>query len=184
MRRHVSSAEAAGAALRTLSGDPLERLAQVVSEEDVVAPVLGARRALGGPRPAGHVALTLAGRTDKPVVVVPPDAQPPEQLHRVLVAMEGGPGKSRALQRTIELSTDAGFEIVVVHVDEEIPSFTDQVQHETEAYTREFFARHIHGAPRGPVGAAYRRSGHGGARSRRCVAPRARRGRMAPLGRS
>jgi len=28
----------------------------------------------------------------------------------------------------------------VVHVDEEIPSFTDQVQHETEAYAQEFLA--------------------------------------------
>ena len=62
--------------------------------------------------------------------------------------MEGSPGKARALQRTIELSTDAGLEIVVVHVDEEIPSFTDQVQHETEAYAQEFFARHVLGAPR------------------------------------
>ena len=101
-----ASAEAAGAALRTLSGDPVEQLARAVAEEDVVALVLGARGGLGGPRPAGHLALTLAGRTDKPVVVVPPDAQPPEQLHRVLVAMEGSPGKARALQRTIELSTE------------------------------------------------------------------------------
>ena len=142
-----ASAEAVGVALRTLSGDPLEQLAQVASEGDVVALVLGARGALGGPRPAGHLALALASRTDKPVVVVPPDARPPEQLHRVLIAMEGSPGKARALQRSVELSTDAGLEIVVVHVDEEIPSFTDQVQHETEAYTREFFARHIRGAP-------------------------------------
>jgi len=81
------------------------------------------------------------------VVVVPPNAEPPQQLHRVLVAMEGTPGKARALQRTIELSTGAGLDIVVVHVDEEIPSFTDQVQHETAAYAQEFFSRHLVGAP-------------------------------------
>lgn len=52
-----ASAEAVGVALRTLSGDPLEQLAQVASEGDVVALVLGARGALGGPRPAGHLAL-------------------------------------------------------------------------------------------------------------------------------
>jgi nucleotide-binding universal stress UspA family protein len=142
-----ASAEAAGAALRTLSGDPVEQLALAVTEEDVVALVLGARAGPGGPRPAGHLVLALAGRTDKPVFVVPPDAQPPKQLRRVLVAMEGSPGKARSLQRTIELSTGAGLEIVVVHVDEEIPSFTDQVQHETEAYAQEFFARHVLGAP-------------------------------------
>jgi nucleotide-binding universal stress UspA family protein len=142
-----ASAQAAGVDLRTLSGDPVEELAQVIAEDDVIALVLGARGGLSGPRPAGHLALTLVGRTDKPVVVVPPDAKPPTKLHRVLVAMEGTPGKARALQRTMELSTGAGLEIVVVHVDEEIPSFTDQVQHETEAYAKEFFDRHVLGAP-------------------------------------
>jgi nucleotide-binding universal stress UspA family protein len=142
-----ASAEAAGLHLRALSGDPIETLTLVMAEEDVVALVLGTRGGPRGPRPAGHLALTLAGRTDKPVVAVPPEAQPPNQLREVLVAMEGSPGKVRALQRTIEISTDAGLQIVVVHVDEEIPSFTDQVQHETEAYTREFFARHLVRAP-------------------------------------
>jgi len=142
-----ASAEATGISLRVLSGDPLEQLALAVAEEDVVALVLGARGSLAGPRPAGHLALALAGRTDKPVVVVPPDAQPPNELHRVLVAMEGSPGRAHALQRTIELSTDASLEVVVVHVDEEIPSFTDQVQHETKAFTQEFFDRHVLGAP-------------------------------------
>jgi len=142
-----ASAEVAGAALRMLAGDPAEQIASVVADDDVVALVIGARDRLGRPRPTGHLALTLAGRTDKPVVVVPPDARPPQRLGRVLVAMEGSPAKARALKRTIELSTDAGLEIVVVHVDEEIPSFTDQVQHETEAYAKEFFARHVLGAP-------------------------------------
>jgi len=141
-----ASARAADGALRILPGDPLETLALVAAEEDVVALVLGTRRTRGGPRPAGHLALALAGRTDKPVVAVPPDAQPPRQLRKVLVAMQGSPGKARALRRTIELSTDAGLEIVVVHVEEEIPSFTDQVQHETKAYAQEFFARHLIGA--------------------------------------
>jgi len=142
-----ASAKSVGVTLRTLSGDPAEQLSRALAEEDVVALVLGTRGGLGGPRPAGHLALTLAGQTDKPLIVVPPDAQPPKQLRRVLVAMEGTPGKARALQRTIELSTSASLEIVVVHVDEEIPSFTDQVQHETEAYAQEFFARHVLGAP-------------------------------------
>jgi len=142
-----ASATAAGVPLRTVSGDPTEQLVLATADEDVVGIVLGARGSLGGPFPAGHLVLTIAGRTDKPVVAVPPDAQPPERLQRVLVAMEGSPNKARALQRTIELSTDAGLEIVVMHVDEEVPSFTDQVQHEVEAYASEFFARHVLRAP-------------------------------------
>ena len=142
-----ASAETAGAALRMLSGDPVEQLTSAVSDESVVALVLGARGSPGSPRPAGHLALALAGVTDKPVVVVQPDADPPTTLRRVLVAMEGSPGKARALKRTIQLSTDAGLEIVVVHVDEEIPSFTDQIQHETTAYAHEFLAKHVLDAP-------------------------------------
>ena len=142
-----AAAESAGATLRSLTGDPADQLTRTVADDEVVALVLGARGRHGGPRPAGHLALVLADRTDKPVVVVPPDARPPKRLRNVLVAMEGSPGKARALQRTIELSSAAGLEIVVVHVDEEIPSFTDQVQHETAAYAQEFFARHVVGAP-------------------------------------
>jgi nucleotide-binding universal stress UspA family protein len=142
-----ASAESVGVPMRTVSGDPFEELALAIAEEDVVALVLGARGSGTGPRPAGHLVLALAGRTDKPVVVVPPGAQPPTRLHTVLVAMEGTPGKARTLRRTIELSADAGLEIVVVHVDEEVPSFTDQIQHETEAYAQEFFAQHILYAP-------------------------------------
>jgi nucleotide-binding universal stress UspA family protein len=93
--------------------------------------------------------LVLAGLTDRPVVVVPPGSHPPEHLRTALVAMEGTPGKARALQRSIEISTRAGLEIVVVHVHDEdsVPSFSDQVQHEAEAYATEFFARHLIGAP-------------------------------------
>lgn len=142
-----SIAGAAGIELRTLTGDPVEALRAVVAEDDVLALVLGTRGALRSPRRAGHLALTLASTTDKPVVAVPPEARPPETLRKVLVAMEGSPNKVRALQRSIELSVTAGLEIVVVHVDEEVPSFTDQVQHESEAYATEFFARHLLGAP-------------------------------------
>jgi len=143
-------AQTAGAALHTLTGDPIELLSHAVAREDVVGVVLGARGRPGGPRPAGHLPLTLAGLTDKPVVVVPPGAHPPEQLHTVVVAMEGTPAKARALQRSIELSASAGLEIVVVHVDDElaIPSFSDQVQHETETYAQEFLARHLINAPK------------------------------------
>jgi len=118
------------------------------------------------PRPAGHLALTLAGRTDKPVIVVPPGAEPPGQVRRVLIAMAGTPGKARALQRTIELSSSANFEIVVVHVDEEIPSFTDQVQHETRHTPRSSLPDTSWARP-SAARDAYGCSGQRGARRRR-----------------
>jgi nucleotide-binding universal stress UspA family protein len=142
-------AAAAGSHVRTLSGDPVDVLPMAAAEEDVVAVVLGARGRPGGQRPAGHLAMTLAALTDKPVVVVPPGAHPPEQLHTVVVAMKGSLGKARALRRSIEFVASAGLEIVVVQVQDEdaIPSFSDQIQHETEDYAKEFFARHRIDAP-------------------------------------
>jgi nucleotide-binding universal stress UspA family protein len=139
----------AGSPVRQLSGDPVALLPLVAAEEDVVALVIGGGAHSGRHRPAGHLAMILAGLTDKPVVVVPPGSHPPEHLGTAIVAMEGTPGKARALQRSIEISTQAGLEIVVVHVDDEdsVPSFSDQVQHETEAYAKEFFARHLIDAP-------------------------------------
>jgi nucleotide-binding universal stress UspA family protein len=136
--------------VRRLSGDPVVVLALMAADEDVVALVIGARANSGGRRPAGHVAMALARMTDKPVVVVPPGSHPPEHLRTAVVAMKGTPGKTRALQRSIEISARAGLEIVVVHVHDEdsVPSFSDQVQHETEAYAKEFFSRHsIGGTP-------------------------------------
>ncbi len=143
------TAEVGGPPSRTHRGDPVEGLASAAEEADVVAIVLGAHSAAAHLRAPGHLAMALADRIDKPVLMVPAVALVPDRLRTVVVAMEGTPGKARVLQRSIAISTSAGLEIVVVHVDEEesIPSFSDQVQHETEAYAQEFFARHLMGAP-------------------------------------
>jgi nucleotide-binding universal stress UspA family protein len=95
------------------------------------------------------LALALANRLDKPLVVVPPNAQAPHAIERVLIAMEGTPAKSRKAKAVIELAESAGIDLVVIHVDDEgtIPSFSDQVQHEAEAYAQEFLVRYAHGSP-------------------------------------
>jgi nucleotide-binding universal stress UspA family protein len=142
-----ASAEAAGVRFRSVAGDPLEELAAMSRKEEVVGVVVGAR---GRPNsPAGHLALQLASRAAAPVVVVPPDAQPPDEFRRVLVAMEGTPAQARSLNRTVERAAAAGLEWVVVHVDDEksMPSFSDQVQHEADSYAQEFLARYVPNAP-------------------------------------
>ena len=145
-----AAAEAFGLACSTIVGDPLTELGILAGAEDVVAVVVGARSRPGGRRPAGHLALGLADATDKPVVIVPPTASPPDRMRSVLLAIEGKPGRARALRRAVELALAIDLELVVVHVDDElsIPSFSDQVQHETDAYTQEFLARYCRGAPR------------------------------------
>jgi nucleotide-binding universal stress UspA family protein len=137
-----------GVPLRVVSGDPFERITELAADEEVVAVVVGSRGRPQGRHPAGHVALELADRMSKPVVMVPPEADPPERVRRVLVAMEATPSKAWRLKRAVKVASDAGVELVVVHVDDEdtIPSFSDQVQHETEAYERECLARFCEGA--------------------------------------
>ena len=63
--------------------------------------------------------------------------------------MEGTPRNALDMLRTIELGAAADIELVVVHVEDEdsIPSFSDQVQYESEAYANEFLARYCAGAP-------------------------------------
>jgi nucleotide-binding universal stress UspA family protein len=154
--RSAEQARTAGAAaqrhdqpLRRFSGDPYEVLVALAAEDDVVAVVVGARGRPSGPGPVGHLALALAGALTMPVVVVPPDFSPPARLRRVLVAMEGTPAKARALERAVELAVGADAELVVVHVDDErtIPAFSDQVQHEAEAYAGAFLSRYVRSAP-------------------------------------
>lgn len=134
--------------LRVMAGDPLETITDLAEADDVVAIVVGSRDRPRGRRHAGHLALALADRLSKPVVMVPPEAQPPDRVRKVLVGMEGTASNARGLQRVVTLVEDAGVELVVVHVDDEdsIPSFSDQVQYETEAYAREFLDRYCQGA--------------------------------------
>ena len=141
-------AERVGVPFEALSGDPLTRIAALAGHRDTVAVALGARQTPAGRRPAGHLALAGADRTDKPVLVVAPEAHPPMRVRRVLVGLEGTPSKTRRLSRAIEL-VDTEVEVVVLHVDDygSIPPFTNHGGHETEAYAREFLARHCPGVP-------------------------------------
>jgi len=144
----ASQAEGAGVSLRLLHGEPLAQLTCAVSEADVVALAIGANSHAVGRR-VGHLPLAIASATNKPVVVIDPAANPPNRLHRVLIAIEGTASKGKALKRAIQLIEANSLEVVVVHVDDEgsIPSFSDQVQHETDAYAREFVARFLPGLP-------------------------------------
>lgn len=142
------TAAAMNVPLRHVDGDPFEVVRQMADDDDVLALVLGTRARPSGRR-AGHLALQLADAIDKPVVLVPPDAQLPTRVGRVLIAMKGTPRSGRDLLRVIELGSGVELDLFVVHVDDEdsIPSFNDQVQYETQAYANEFLARYCRGAP-------------------------------------
>ena len=82
-------ARASGVELRKVSGVPIDQIVAATQDPDVAALVLGARGVHGGPQPAGHTALDVITRVPKPIVVVPPHAEPPEELALILAPLEG-----------------------------------------------------------------------------------------------
>jgi nucleotide-binding universal stress UspA family protein len=138
-------ADAAGVELREASGSPIEQIVAAASAPDTAALVLGTRAVRGGPQPAGHTALEVITRLAKPVVVVPPHAQPPERLARILVPLDGTTASSRALDDTIKLAHGRGLEILVLHVHSPVtvPAFSDHEPHASRAWEHEFLTRHV-----------------------------------------
>jgi len=138
------TAEAAGVPLRILAGPVVERLVDGGEEEDVIALALGARGTPSGRRPLGGTASAVATALGKPVVIVPPDAEPPLKLRRVLVPLEGTLSTSLAPRVIVELAPAAEIEMLALHVYDldSLPAFTDQPQHEQRAWALEFLQRY------------------------------------------
>jgi nucleotide-binding universal stress UspA family protein len=136
---------AAGIELREVGGSPVDQIVAATRDPDVAALVLGARGVHGGPQPAGHTALEIITRVPKPVVVVPPRAQPPARLARILVPLEGTSESSRTLEDTLELAHRRRLEILVLHIHSPatVPAFSDHEPHATRAWDEEFLARHV-----------------------------------------
>jgi nucleotide-binding universal stress UspA family protein len=143
-----ASADTLGIAYRQLTGDPHQQICEQASRPEVVAVVMGARERIGGRR-TGHLVQQVADTIDKPVLVVSPDVTPLTRVHIVVIAMEGTARNSKSLKQAVSVAAGADLDLIVVHVDDEdsIPSFSDQVAHETDAYASEFLARNVHGAP-------------------------------------
>lgn len=140
----AAAAAACGLELCTCSGPTVEQLVAAGSKDDVVAMVLGSRGTPGGERPVGTTALDVLAALPKPVLVVPPEVASPGPPKRLLVPLEGTLSTSLAPQAMFELAEGFELDVVVLHVHDEatIPLFTDQPQHETREWAREFVARY------------------------------------------
>jgi hypothetical protein len=136
--------DAAGIALRTTTGPVIERLVEAGEVSDVVALAIGARSSPASPRPLGGTATAVAVALRKPVLVVPPNADPPPAFRRVLVPLEGSLSSSLGPRSLVEVASGERIDVVALHIHDEnsIPSFTDQPQHEMPAWTREFINRY------------------------------------------
>jgi nucleotide-binding universal stress UspA family protein len=138
-------AHAAGVELREVSGSPIDQIVAAAQDPDVAALVLGARGVHGGPQPAGHTALKVITRIPKPVAVVPPNAQPPQHINRILVPLEGTSESSQALEDTIGLAHRRRLEVLVLHIHSPatVPAFADHEPYATLAWEQEFLSRYV-----------------------------------------
>jgi nucleotide-binding universal stress UspA family protein len=130
---------------RVLEGPVEPALLAAVGAPEVLAAVVGARATPGGRRPVGRTARHILEHTDKPVVIVPPDAIVPSSFRRILVPLEGTEASSQpVLERLLPLLV-ADVEVVVLHVftDATRPTMLDRPVRDLELLGREFLARHL-----------------------------------------
>ena len=71
-----ATAAAVGVKFEVRDGVPSRPIRRAASDDDVLGIAIGARGLPADRVPAGHVALDMIRRVEKPVIVVPPDARP------------------------------------------------------------------------------------------------------------
>jgi nucleotide-binding universal stress UspA family protein len=137
------TAEHAGIPLRVASGPVVQRLVQAASASEVAAVVIGLRGSPAGQQTLGRTASALLAKLEKPVLIVPPDANP-HAIRSVLVPIEASVSTSLAPRSIIELAAGAEVKVHALHIhdQESIPAFTDQPQHEQTAWAEEFLHRY------------------------------------------
>jgi nucleotide-binding universal stress UspA family protein len=142
-RTAEDATHAAGVPLRMTSGPVVERLIEEGEPDDVVVVAVGARGSPAARRPLGATATAVATALAKPVLVVPPEADPAAVFRRILVPLEGSLSSSLAPRAILELAPSAEVDVVALHVHDQssLPSFTDQPQHEQPAWASEFLHR-------------------------------------------
>ena len=130
--------------LAELEGAPGARLAQALDDDDdAIALVVGTRAQRQGGREIGSTALEVVTTAHKPVFIIPPELSAGFAVRRVLVPLEGSLSTSRACA-ALDVPGAEHVDVVILHVLEEhaLPPFSDQPQHEWEAFGREFLARY------------------------------------------
>lgn len=131
--------------LRVEHGPVLPALREALRPRDVVAAVVGARSTPGGRRPVGGTARRLVESSDKPVVVVPPEAVSPGTLRCLLVPLEGTEGTSRAVIEKLRPLVTGEVEMIVLHVFTEatMPPMLDRPEYDLEILGKEFLHHHF-----------------------------------------
>jgi nucleotide-binding universal stress UspA family protein len=138
-------AAADGVPLVELEGPPAATLAQTVEDDDeAVALVVGTRARQQGEREIGSTALEVVATAHKPVFAIPPELPAEFAVRRVLVPLEGSLSTSYAPYVALDAPGAEHIDVVILHVLQEdaLPAYSDQPQHEWEAFSHEFLARY------------------------------------------
>jgi nucleotide-binding universal stress UspA family protein len=117
-----------GTALRTVvcDGDPVDVLVEMASEEHAAMLVVGSRGTGSAPALAlGSTSLHLVQESPAPVLVVPDPEQAGRHLvlRRILVAIDGTPACSPAIEVACELAARFDTWVELVHAVEEAPLY-------------------------------------------------------------
>jgi hypothetical protein len=128
------------------NGNVADTLVAAIEADDVVAAVIGTRTATKTGAPPGHVAIDVATRVDKPVVLVPPDSPPlvPGQRIKALVPLDGSELSALTVRAVVRRVANADVEIIVLHVfgPTTAPQFLDHPEHDLPAWADEFRMRY------------------------------------------
>ena len=140
-----SLARRSGVPLRLLTGPVVPALLAASGAPDVIAVVIGARATPSGRRPVGRVARQVLEKTDKPVVVVPPEAVSPGVLRRLLIPLEGTELSSRPVIDQLRPLIVTDIDALVLHVftDATLPVMIDHPEYDMELLGTEFLTRHF-----------------------------------------
>lgn len=139
-------------------GDPAQEILRAAAEPGVAMVVMATHgRVIEAGRGLGHTAEAVVAGTDRPVLLVRPEAveAAPEvaPFTRLLVPLDGTPGTARALQPVFELADRLAAAIDLLFVVDpnqpppeepgsmRAPQYLDQPQHEWPQWAEEFISR-------------------------------------------
>jgi nucleotide-binding universal stress UspA family protein len=131
--------------LQVLDGPVHAALLAAVADPAAIVAVFGARATPSGRRPVGRTALGVLEQTNKPIVVVPPEAVgiSPRPFHRLLVPLEGSEQSSRPVAESLSPLIATDIELVVLHVFTKAttPRILDRPERDLALWGDEFLAR-------------------------------------------
>lgn len=171
---HAGLLDAECVQIRSRAGSPAEAILEAAADPAVMLVVLTTHgRTVERGRRLSHVAEAVAARTDRPILLVRPEAgavngRPPGPLRRLLMPLDGTPTTAAALAPATELASCLCATIDLLYVvkpDGTLPTergsigaprYVDQPQHEWPGWTAECVERLGSYLARCPAGVAVR----------------------------